>query len=138
MNLLKIIAVALLGLFVTNPVSAQKIAFVDVQYILDNMPEYETAQAELNRLSGKWQKEIEDRYEQIKKLKDAFQAESILLTPEMKKQRQADIKKKEKSKNDKGAKGKNKSKKEEVPIKEEVPENTTTPEKTESSDNGDV
>lgn len=96
MKRLIIIALALLGAFAGNTLSAQKIAFVDVQYILENMAEYSTAQAELDRFSGKWQKEIGGRYDQIKKLKDAFQAEAILLTPEMKKQRQGDIKKKEK------------------------------------------
>ena len=88
------LAVLLMGLPLS--VSAQKLAFVDMQYILDNMPEYEEAQAELNRFSAKWQKEIEDRHEQIRKLKDAYNAEAILLTPEMKKTRQDAIKQKEK------------------------------------------
>lgn len=96
MKRLIIIALALFSVFTVKTVEAQKIAFVDVQYILKNMAEYETAQQELNRFSTKWQKEIEGRYEQIKKLKDAFQAESILLTPDMKRQRQDDIRKKEK------------------------------------------
>ncbi len=96
MKRLIIIALATLAFAATSKVQAQKIAFVDVKYILENMPEYATAQAELNRFSTKWQKEIENRGGQIKKLKDAFVAEAILLTPDMKKTRQEAIKKKEK------------------------------------------
>ena len=95
MNRSIIIALAIFA-FTTTKVQAQKMAFVDVKYILENMPEYATAQAELNRFSTKWQKEIEDRRGHIKKLKDAYNAESILLTPDMKKIRQEAIKKKEK------------------------------------------
>ena len=87
-------AVALLFCFTTA--SAQKYAFVNTQYILDNIPDYKTAQQQLDQFSNQWQKEIEDKYAIIDKLYKAYQAEQILLTEEMKKKRQDEIMSKEK------------------------------------------
>lgn len=75
---------------------AQKYAYVNTQYILDNMTEYKTAQSGLDNLSLQWQKEIEDKYSIIDKLYKSYQAEQILLTEEMKKKRQDEITTKEK------------------------------------------
>ena len=87
---------ALMALLLTGvAVHAQRIAFVDTKYILEQMPDYAAAQQELDRNSKKWQDEIDDRWGQIKRLREAFNAEAILLTEEMKKSRQAEIDKKE-------------------------------------------
>ncbi len=75
---------------------AQKFAYVDTKYILDNITEYKAAQAELDKISVEWQKEIEAQYAEIDKLYKSFQAEQILLTPEMKKKREDEIIRKEK------------------------------------------
>ena len=92
----KLLRFALMGALCTAlGAQAQKIAFVDTKYILEQMPDYQAAQQELNRNSDKWQKEIDERWEQIKRLHDAFNAEAILLTEEMKTSRQAEISKKE-------------------------------------------
>jgi len=76
--------------------SAQKYAYVNTQYILDNMTEYKTAQQQLDNLSIQWQKDIEDKYAIVDKLYKSYQAEQILLTEEMKKKRQDEISSKEK------------------------------------------
>ncbi len=87
---------ALLGLILSAlPVHAQRIAFVDTKYILDQMPEYAAAQKELDKDSKDWQDEIDQRWAQIKRLRDSYNAEAILLTDEMKKARQDEIDKKE-------------------------------------------
>lgn len=75
--------------------NAQRIAFVDTKYILEQMPEYTAAQQELDRQSKKWQDEIDNRWNEIKKLREAYNAEAILLTAEMKKSRQDEITQKE-------------------------------------------
>jgi len=75
---------------------AQKFAYVDTDYILNQIPEYKAAQAELDKISVQWQKEIEAKYAEIDKMYKAYQAEQILLTEEMKKKREADIIAKEK------------------------------------------
>lgn len=71
--------------------SAQKYCYVDTQYILDNMPEYSEAQAELNKASEKWQREIELRYEAIENMNKAYRAERVLLTEDMKREREQEI-----------------------------------------------
>ncbi|MCC7501247.1 MAG: OmpH family outer membrane protein [Flavobacteriales bacterium] len=88
--------IALLGaLFMAFTIQAQRIAFVNTKYILDQMPDYQSAQQELDRFSTQWQKEIDDRWSQVKRLRDAFNAEAILLTEDMKRTRAEDIEKKE-------------------------------------------
>ena len=77
-------------------VSAQKYAYVNTEYILENIPDYKAAQQSLDNLSITWQKEIEDKYAIIDKLYKTYQAEQVLLTEEMKKRRQDEINSKEK------------------------------------------
>jgi outer membrane protein len=79
---------------------AQKFAFVDTEYILGQIPEYKSAQTELDKTSVQWQKEIEAKYAEIDKMYKAYQAEQILLTEDMKKKREADIVAKEKDAKD--------------------------------------
>jgi len=81
-------------------IQAQRIAFVNTKYILDQMPDYQAAQTELNRFSTQWQGEIDDRWAQVKRLRDAYNAEAILLTEDMKRQRMEDIEKKEREARD--------------------------------------
>lgn len=76
--------------------SAQKFAYVDTQYILENLPEYKSAQQQLDRISIQWQKEIEAKFAEIDKMYTDFQAEAILLTDDMKLKREEEIIDKEK------------------------------------------
>jgi outer membrane protein len=75
----------------SSTVLAQKFAYVDTQYILSHIPEYSEAQNELNRLSIEWQEEVERKYENITRLEEAYAAEKILLTEEMKTKREEEI-----------------------------------------------
>lgn len=76
---------------------SQKFGYVDTRYILGKMPEYKKAEGELNKLSSDWQKEIEGMRTEVDKLYKSYQAEEVLLTDEMKKERMDEIKKKEKA-----------------------------------------
>ena len=53
-----IIAFILLGF---NTVSAQRFAYVDTEYILDMLPEYKSAQKQLDLIAETWQKEAEEK-----------------------------------------------------------------------------
>ncbi len=75
---------------------AQKMGYVDSDYILSHIPEYKAAQAEIDKTSVDWQKEIEVKYGEIDKLYKIYQAESVLLTDDMKKKRENEIINKEK------------------------------------------
>ncbi|MFM9986828.1 MAG: OmpH family outer membrane protein [Flavobacteriales bacterium] len=85
-----LLTLSLLALFSVFA-SAQKFGYVDTKYILSHIPEYQSAQAEVNKLSSQWQKEIENKYATIEKLESAYQAEKILLTDEMRKKREEEI-----------------------------------------------
>jgi len=71
--------------------NAQRYAYVDTEYILKNLSSYQDAQKELDRMSEQWQKEIEARYEAIDRLYKAYQAEKVLLTEELRKEREDEI-----------------------------------------------
>ncbi|MBU0488326.1 MAG: OmpH family outer membrane protein [Bacteroidetes bacterium] len=75
---------------------AQKIGYVDTKYILENIPEYNAAQDQLDEQAIEWQKEIEAKFQEIDKLYKAFQAEHVLLPEDMKKKREEEIINKEK------------------------------------------
>lgn len=75
---------------------AQKVAYVDLDYILTSVPEYKNAQEALDKISMGWQKEIEARLSEVDRLYKAFQSEEILLTQDMKKKREDEIITKEK------------------------------------------
>ncbi len=55
------------------------------------MPEYTSAQKEIDDMAEKWQKEIEQKYSEIEKKYKAYQEEEILLPEETKKIRQQEI-----------------------------------------------
>lgn len=75
---------------------AQKYAFVDTEYILNNIPAYKVAQDQLDKYSADLQKEIEAKYAEIDNLYKKYQAEKVLLTDEMKNKREEEIVTKEK------------------------------------------
>lgn len=75
---------------------AQKFAYVDSDYILERIPEYASAQEQIEKLSLNWQSEIEEIYQEIDLMYKKYQADKILLTQEMKNKRESDIINKEK------------------------------------------
>ena len=84
------ISALVLGLF-GGSVLAQKFAFVDTEYILQNIPSYNAAQGELDKISETWEAEITAEYEEISKMYKTYQSERVLLTDEMKKKREEEI-----------------------------------------------
>jgi len=76
--------------------NAQKFAYVDTEYILDNIPEFTEAQAQLDEFSSEWQKEIESKFAEVDKMYKDYQAQSVLLPEDMKKTKEQEIVDKEK------------------------------------------
>jgi len=76
---------------------AQKFAFVDTEYILQNIPSYNAAQEELNKVSETWETEINAEYEEIEKMYKTYQSERVLLTDEMRKEREEEIMERERA-----------------------------------------
>jgi outer membrane protein len=75
---------------------AQKYGFIDSGYILENIPSYRAAQEQLNQLSAQYQKELESMHSEIEQMYQDFQAESVLLSDDMKRKREDVIISKEK------------------------------------------
>ena len=76
-----------------NPTMAQKfsVAYVDMQYILKNIPQYETANEQLNMISKRWQKEIDAAQQEAQILATNYQTEQIFLSADMKQKREEEI-----------------------------------------------
>ena len=95
-KILLILAVSFLAI----TTQAQKFAYVDTDYILNKIPEFNQAQDKLDALSADWQKEIENKYADVDQMYRSYQQEQVLLTDEMKVKREEAIIKKEKSAKD--------------------------------------
>lgn len=71
--------------------SAQKFAYVDTEYILKHLPEYKSAQSQLEGLSNQFQKQVDDSFVEIDRMYRAYQADQVLLTDDMRKRRENEI-----------------------------------------------
>lgn len=96
----KLFSIVMMTVLCSLPVLAQKFAFVDTDYILNNIPSYKAAQDQIDKLSSDWQKEVEAKYSEIDKLYKSFQSEKVLLSEEMKNKREEEIIKKEQAAKD--------------------------------------
>jgi outer membrane protein len=91
----KIFAIIVIAAISSTFALAQKFAFVDSEYILNNIPAYKSAQEQIDKQAAEWQKEVETKYVDIDKMYKNFQSEKVLLTDEMKSKREEEIVKKE-------------------------------------------
>lgn len=85
-----------LMLFQTSFAQRIKIAYVDMEYILGKLPEYQSALKELENKAGQWKANIEKQSDEIKDLKDALEQEKVLLTKELLQEKEEEIAFKEK------------------------------------------
>lgn len=68
-----------------------KIGYIDMEYILQNVPDYAEANNQLEQKAVKWKQEIEAKKTEIQKLKDALATEKVLLTKELIEEREEEI-----------------------------------------------
>lgn len=85
--------VALISLmsFVSNAQRGVRIGYIDTEFILENIPEYQEANSQLEGKVKKWKKEIEQRIAKIDSKKKQLNSESVLLTKELYDERLEDI-----------------------------------------------
>lgn len=74
---------------------AQKIAIVDVNKVLNSMEDYKVAQTTLDNTAANWRREIAEQYDAIKGMYNKYQAEQVLLSDEVRRQREEEITNKE-------------------------------------------
>lgn len=76
--------------------SAQKFALVDMEYILSNIPSYEVANNQLEQLSQRWQKEVENVAREAETMYNNYKSQMPFLTDDQKKKQEEAIVAKEK------------------------------------------
>jgi Skp family chaperone for outer membrane proteins len=72
-----------------------RVGYIDMEYILDNVPEYQTANSQLEQKMQKWKQEIDGMKTEIDGMKTKLQNERVLLTKELIEEKEEDIKIKE-------------------------------------------
>jgi outer membrane protein len=87
----KLAATTMVLFLILGAAVAQKFAFVDTDYILQNIPSYNAAQEQLNKISEEYETEIAAEYVKIEEMYKTYQSERVLLTDDMKKQREEEI-----------------------------------------------
>lgn len=96
----KILFAVLLMTFGSLLTSAQKFALVDMDYILRNVPAYEMANEQLNQVSQRWEKEVNELTKKAETMYKNYQSDMVFLTDDQKKKREEEIVAKEKEATD--------------------------------------
>lgn len=89
MKKLMITLAMVLGTMLT--MSAQKFALVDMQYILRNVPAYEMANEQLNQVSQRWEKEVNELAKEAENMYKNYESDMVFLTDDQKKKREEEI-----------------------------------------------
>lgn len=69
----------------------QRIGYIDSEYILEQMPEYEGVQEKLDQLTGQWEEEIEEKRAQEEELREEYRARELLYTEAERERKQQEI-----------------------------------------------
>ncbi len=93
MKTYRVVLLGCIALFMASSVSAQeqKIGYVDTDYILSQMSEYEGVKQQLSSISSEWNTQLEEMKNEIDNLKQDFQAREILYTDEQRAKKQQEI-----------------------------------------------
>jgi Skp family chaperone for outer membrane proteins len=68
-----------------------KIGYIDMEYILEKVPNYAEAKSQLEEKAQKWKQEIEAKKVEINKIKEGLKTEKVLLTKELIAEREEEI-----------------------------------------------
>lgn len=68
-----------------------KVGYIDMEYILQNVPDYTEAKNQLEQKAQKWKQEVELKKNEVTKLKEALKTERVLLTKELIAEREEEI-----------------------------------------------
>lgn len=91
-----VLALLLITAFSVNA-SAQRFVYVDMEYILENLPEYNKAQDQLDNIAENWRAEIATMMQDVETSYKRFQSEQVLMNEKMKADKIAEIEAKEKA-----------------------------------------
>lgn len=94
---MKKLLILILGILLGLPsfTQAQKFGYVDTNFILGKMDSYKAIESEMEKIAQEWEGQIDAKWQEIQQLRQDYQTEEILLTDDMKEQRQTYIQLKE-------------------------------------------
>jgi outer membrane protein len=95
MKIRRILMTAVLAVAGVVGAMAQKVGYVDTEYILKNIPAYESANQQLNQLSQKYEAEVKAKLEEVQKLYETYRTESVFMSNDMKVSKENEIIEKE-------------------------------------------
>lgn len=84
----RILTLIALVVAISYSAEAQRIAVVDIQGILSQMTDYQSAESQLDKVASTWRQEISIEYDKIKSMYNKYQAEQVLLSEADKKLRE--------------------------------------------------
>lgn len=89
--LLFLVPFAMLSVEAQSQSRGIRIGYIDMEFILQNVPDYAEAKNQLEQKAQKWKQEIETKRNDINKLKDNLKTERVLLTKELIEEREEEI-----------------------------------------------
>jgi len=73
--------------YCVTDLSAQRVGYLDSRFILSKLPDFQTAEREMDMVRDQWQKEINEKRRKIEGMYAEYRAEEVLLPDDMKQQR---------------------------------------------------
>ena len=77
--------------FIVNAQKPQRVAYIDMNYILENVPDYVNAQSQLDSKVQSWQKKLDVLSSEIEQMNTDLSNEKTLLTKDLISEREEDI-----------------------------------------------
>ncbi len=90
-NVLFLLTLVFMLSFYSHAQRGVRIAYIDTEYILENVPEYQEATAQLEEKAQKWKNEIQSKLTTVEQKRKDLSNEKALLTKELIDEREEDI-----------------------------------------------
>jgi Skp family chaperone for outer membrane proteins len=90
-NVLFLLTVVFMSCLSSNAQRGVRIGYIDTEYILENVPEYQEASAQLDEKAQKWKNEIQAKLATVEQKRKDLSNEKALLTQELINEREEDI-----------------------------------------------
>jgi len=90
-RILSIITIAALGVSTMMAQKTIRLGYIDMEYILENVPEYQEANRQLDNRIQEWKAEAEAKMQKVEDMKSRLDNERALLTKELIEEREEEI-----------------------------------------------
>jgi Skp family chaperone for outer membrane proteins len=91
-KLVFLLLLSLSGIALEAQTRGVRIGYIDMEYILQNVPDYTEAKNQLELKAQKWKQEIETKQNEIDAFKESLNNEKVLLTKELIEEKEEEIK----------------------------------------------